>query len=131
MWIDVFATVLLQGPGIIGLNQLRSLRVLDLAGNAMLSVEHVLQALKGGDPDFEVPALRKPWSDSDVNRPLPIRTLESVTLGIRSSKNQASSNPFVVYWLATFVDVGFLGRALMTCLLVVACSSALCKHLCP
>lgn len=76
-----------QGSGIVGLNQLRHLRVLDLAGNPMLQADQVLLALTGGEPDVTVPALVRKWTGEETSRPMPARALESVTLGIRSSKN--------------------------------------------
>ncbi len=62
--------------------------MLDLAGNNALSFDRVLLSLRGLEPEFNAPELNYAWSETDVDRPLPLTTLESITLGIRSSKNQ-------------------------------------------
>jgi hypothetical protein len=71
-----------QGAGVIGLHALKHLRVLDLAGNHALIYEQVLTSLRGAVPDFGVAAV-----PSNPAAAIPLANLESVTLGIRSSRN--------------------------------------------
>jgi hypothetical protein len=67
---------------VIGLHLLKHLRVLDLAGNHGLIYEQVLTSLSGIVPDFGIAAFA-----SRAAAATPLSNLESVTLGIRSSRN--------------------------------------------